>query len=80
MKDKTIAVHGGLEADKQNRVNTLPIFQTTAYTTNPSIKLILQSVYLGAAIEKSKNYTPLYACQPRLIDLIIHGVSRKEKR
>lgn len=32
MKDKTIAVHGGLEADKQNRVNTLPIFQTTAYT------------------------------------------------
>ena len=32
MKDKTIAVHGGLEIDKQTRARTLPIYQTTAFT------------------------------------------------
>ncbi|MCQ2958490.1 MAG: aminotransferase class I/II-fold pyridoxal phosphate-dependent enzyme, partial [Candidatus Gastranaerophilales bacterium] len=32
MRDKTIAVHGGLTIDKEKHANTLPIYQTTAYT------------------------------------------------
>jgi len=32
MKDRTIAVHGGLEIEPNTRARALPIYQTTAYT------------------------------------------------